>query len=204
MKIGIFGGTFDPPHLGHIGACQAFLDSVELDCLYVMPAYIPPHKAVLSGTDANSRLDMARIAFGNLSEKIIVSDLEYKRDKKSYTAHTLQYFKDAYNDIDIYFLCGTDMILTMDSWYCPEYIFKNAKIVYVRRENDPEITKQIDLKCKQYVKKFNAEVLPLKLEVLEISSSEIRAAIEQNEDLTQFLSKEIIDYIKDNKLYLEN
>ena len=92
----------------------------------------------------------------------------------------------------------------MDSWYCPEYIFKNAKIVYVRRENDPEITKQIEQKCRQYVEKFNAEVLPLELDVVELSSSEIRMAIEKNEDLTKFLSKEIVDYIKDNKLYLEN
>ncbi len=204
MKIGIFGGTFDPPHLGHIGACRAFLEAIPLDVLYVMPAFIPPHKTVISGSEANNRFDMAKLAFANLSKNIVVSDLEYKREGKSYTALTLKYFKEAYSDIEIYFLCGTDMILTMDMWYCPEYIFENAKIVYVRRESDPEITKQIDEKCRQYKEKFNAQILTLPLNVIELSSSEIREAIKNHEDLTNILSSEIIEYIKNNNLYLEH
>lgn len=204
MKIGIFGGTFDPPHLGHIGACKAFLETVSLDHLYVIPAFIPPHKAVISGSNANNRFDMTKLAFSTLSDKIIVSDLEFKREGKSYTADTLKYFKDNYKDIEIYFLCGTDMILTMDMWYHPEYIFDNATIVYVRRENDSETTKRIDEKCSQYREKFNANILPLSLNVVEMSSSDIRKAIANNEELTNYLSSEIINYIKINRLYLEN
>ena len=202
MKIGIFGGTFDPPHLGHIGACQAFLDSVELDCLYVMPAYIPPHKAVLSGTDANTRLDMARIAFGNLSEKIIVSDLEYKRDKKSYTAHTLQYFKEAYNDIDIYFLCGTDMLLTFDTWYKPDYIFENATVVYARRESDKNNDLLIPCKIEEYKKAYNARIIQLDIDIVEISSSDIRKEIDIS-GRSSYLTDEVLSFIVKNNLYDE-
>ena len=203
MKIGIFGGTFDPPHLGHINACRAFLDNIDLDVLYVMPAYIPPHKAVCSGVDADKRLKMSEIAFSNLSNKIIVSDIEFKRQGKSYTAHTLKYFKENFDNVEIYFLCGTDMILTMDMWYCPEYIFKNAKIVYARRENDEDMSQNIDFKCKLYREKYNADIINLITDVKEISSSEIREAIKNDKDLSNYLSQEIIDYIKENKLYVD-
>ena len=203
MKIGIFGGTFDPPHLGHISVCKAFLNTIELDALYVMPAYIPPHKTVISGVNADKRFKMSEIAFSSLSNKIIVSDIEFKREGKSYTAHTLKYFKENFKDIEIYFLCGTDMILTMDMWYCPEYIFENAKIVYARRENDSDITQSIDLKCKKYKEKYNAEIIYLTTDVKEMSSSEIRKAISCGNDLSKYLSKEIIDFIKENKMYVD-
>ena len=203
MKIGIFGGTFDPPHLGHISVCKAFLNTIELDALYVMPAYIPPHKTVISGVNADKRFKMSEIAFSSLSNKIIVSDIEFKREGKSYTAHTLKYFKENFKDIEIYFLCGTDMILTMDMWYCPEYIFENAKIVYARRENDSDITQSIDLKCKIYKEKYNAEIIYLTTDVKEMSSSEIRKAISCGNDLSKYLSKEIIDFIKENKMYVD-
>ncbi len=203
MKIGIFGGTFDPPHLGHISVCKAFLNTIELDALYVMPAYIPPHKTVISGVNADKRFKMSEIAFSTLSNKIIVSDIEFKREGKSYTAHTLKYFKENFKDIEIYFLCGTDMILTMDMWYCPEYIFENAKIVYARRENDSDITQSIDLKCKIYKEKYNAEIIYLTTDVKEMSSSEIRKAISCGNDLSKYLSKEIIDFIKENKMYVD-
>lgn len=203
MKIGIFGGTFDPPHLGHISVCKAFLNTIELDALYVMPAYIPPHKTVISGVNADKRFKMSEIAFSNLSDKIIVSDIEFKREGKSYTAHTLKYFKENFKNIEIYFLCGTDMILTMDMWYCPEYIFENAKIVYARRENDSDITQSIDLKCKIYKEKYNAEIIYLTTDVKEMSSSEIRKAISCGNDLSKYLSKEIIDFIKENKMYVD-
>ena len=203
MKIGIFGGTFDPPHLGHISVCKAFLDAVDLDVLYVMPAYIPPHKTVSSGVDADKRLKMSEIAFSQISDKIIVSDIEFKRQGKSYTAHTLKYFKENFNDVEIYFLCGTDMILTMDMWYCPEYIFNNAKIVYARRENDEQTTRNIDNKCAFYKEKYGAEIIYLTTDVKEMSSSEIREAVVKKEDLTKYLSKEIIDYINDNEMYVD-
>ena len=91
----------------------------------------------------------------------------------------------------------------MDMWYCPEYIFENAKIVYARRENDSDITQSIDLKCKKYKEKYNAEIIYLTTDVKEMSSSEIRKAISCGNDLSKYLSKEIIDFIKENKMYVD-
>lgn len=203
MRIGIFGGTFDPPHIGHIRACKAFLDKIELDVLYVIPVYMPPHKIKKSSTDVSSRLEMTKIAFSGLSNKIEVSDIEIKREGKSYTADTIRYFKENYKDAEILFLCGTDMILTMDFWYKPEYIFENATIVYVRRENEKENTEKISNKCAFYEEKFGAKIIYLNVDAIEISSTEIREAIGDEEKLKKLVSSDIYDYIQENKLYLD-
>ena len=203
MKIGIYGGTFDPPHIGHIKACKTFLDNVELDVLYVIPVYMPPHKMQKSSTDANSRLEMSKIAFSDLSDKVLVSDLEIKREGKSYTADTLRYFKENFENPEIYFLCGTDMILTMDFWYKPEYIFENATIVYVRRETDMENTEKIAKKCAFYEEKFGAKIIYLDITALVISSSEIRKNINEKNKLKELVTKNIYDYIVKNELYLD-
>lgn len=202
MKIGIYGGTFDPPHIGHINACKAFLDQIELDVLYVIPVYMPPHKNIFSGTDVTSRLEMTRLAFQELSNKIVVSDIEIKREGRSYTADTLKYFKGEFNNPEIYFLCGTDMILTMDFWYKPEYIFENATIVYARRESDENITAEISAKCKLYEEKYNASILSIDLSATEVSSSDIRKRI-SNDENEVYLTPSIYDYILKNGLYKE-
>lgn len=201
MKIGIFGGTFDPPHIGHINACKSFIKKIDLDQIYVIPVFLPPHKCISSNVSAENRLEMTKIAFSNLSNRVVVSDMEIKRKGKSYTAETIRYFKDNGYD-DIYFLCGTDMILSMDTWYKPEYIFKNSKIVYARRENDEENSILIDQKCREYREKYEAQIILLELDVIEVSSSEIREAISCKEKLQNFVSKDIYEYITKNKLYV--
>ena len=202
MRIGIYGGTFDPPHNGHINACKTFLDNVELDVLYVIPVYMPPHKMQKSDTSPQTRLEMSKIAFSDLSSKVTVSDIEIKREGKSYTADTIRYFKENYQDAEIFFLCGTDMILTMDFWYKPEYIFNNATIVYVRRENDSVTTEEIAKKCAFYQEKFDAKIIYLKMDTIEISSTDIRNSINENR-LNTLVSPEIYNFIKENGLYLD-
>ncbi len=198
MKIGIFGGTFDPPHIGHINAFKAFLEQFDFDRVYVIPVYVPPHKNLKSAVSAQQRLDMTRIAFDNLSEKVIVSDLEINRQGKSYTADTIKHFKNKGCE-EIYFLCGTDMLLTLDMWYKPEYIFENARIVYARRENEAENTQKIASKIEEYKNRFGAKIIELKSKVLSISSTEIRESF--CEDRCKFLPPMLADYIEKNGLY---
>lgn len=198
MKIGIFGGTFDPPHLGHIKTFTAFYNNFDFDKVYVIPVYTPPHKQIHSTTSTQERLDMTRLAFEKISDKVEVSDLEIKREGKSYTADTIRYFKEQGCD-EIYFLCGTDMLLTLSLWYKPEYIFKNATIVYARRENEQELTEKISDKIKEYEQCFGAKILLLETPTLEISSTDIRNNI--GGIGSQFLSSEVFDYIKQNELY---
>ena len=198
MRIGIFGGTFDPPHIGHINALKAFYDEFDFDRLYVIPVFVPPHKSLKSDVSTEDRLNMSRLAFANVSEKIAVSDLEIKRRGKSYTADTIKHFKDQGCD-EIYFLCGTDMLLTLDMWYRPDYILSNAKIVFARRENDIANTEKIAEKIKLYKERFSAEIIELKTKVLEISSTQIREGLERGSG--EFLSPSVLDYIIKHGLY---
>lgn len=201
MRIGIFGGTFDPPHVGHISAAKSFLERVELDVLYVIPVYMPPHKDKHSETTEQDRLSMSRLAFSSISDKIFVSDMEILRGGRSYTADTIKQIKSENEGAEIYFLCGTDMILTMDSWYKPEYIFANATIVYARRENDAEITQKIAEKCELYKEKYGAKIIYIENVAIEASSTEIREAILKNNEGNRLLSMPVYNYIKDNNLY---
>ena len=198
MKIGIYGGTFDPPHNGHINICKEFLNQLSLDTLYVMPAFVPPHKVVFD-SDPYVRYEMSKIAFGDISDKIIVSDLEIKRRGRSYTAETISYFVD-YGDYDVYLLCGTDMFLTLDEWYKSSYIFKHSTIVHARRENDCD-NELIEYKEAIYKEKYNAKILNLNIDVIELSSSEIRNMVNNEEDVRNFVSEGVYNYINENQLY---
>ena len=198
MKIGIFGGTFDPPHIGHINALKTFLDEYDFDYVYVIPVFVPPHKSLKSNVSTDDRLNLSRLAFANISEKIVISDLEIKRQGKSYTADTIRHFKELGCD-DIYFLCGTDMLLTLDLWYMPEYIMKNAKIVFARRENDAENTEKIAEKIKKYEEKFSAQIFELKTKVIEISSTQIRDELQEGN--CEHLSHAVLEYIAEQGLY---
>ena len=141
---------------------------------------------------------MARIAFEGIFENVFVSDVEIKRQGKSYTADTIAHFKNEGYE-EIYFLCGTDMILTMDRWYKPDYIFKNAIIVYVRRETDIENTKMIDIKVKEYEERFGAKIFPLYTDVIEVSSTEVRDSVAHGE--FPYLTEGIKRYIIEGGLY---
>lgn len=199
MKIGIFGGTFDPPHIGHINACLKFLSSFEMDKLYVIPTSIPPHKVRKSDVSTEDRAEMTKLAFSDLSDKIEISDVELKREGKSFTSDTIEYFKNRGND-EILLLCGTDMFVTFDTWHEFEYIFDNATIVCVRRENDLNYKSLILEKDREYKSKYNAKTEFLDIDVVEISSTEIRNNI-YCQNSNKYLSKAVYDYIIKKGLY---
>lgn len=138
---------------------------------------------------------MCRLAFGNIPNTEI-SDLEISRGGKSYTYLTLQEL--ASDDIELYFLCGTDMILTMDTWKNPEIIFTLAKICYIRRESDNAISELLIEKCGDYFQKYGADIIQINTEAIEISSSEIRA---EDGIWDRYLTANVIDYIRNQGLY---
>ena len=194
-RVGIFGGTFNPPHIGHVSAAKAFSEQAKLDELIIMPAFIPPHKAYDSVVLCDQRLEMCKIAFSGINNAI-VSDHEIARGGTSYTYITLQELSS--DDTELYFLCGTDMILTMDHWKNPDIIFSLANICYIRRENDEEKTALIDQKCEEYVLRFGAKVTPIKADAIEISSSEIRSDINK---ASRYLAEDVVKYIIEAGLY---
>ncbi len=198
-RLGIFGGTFSPPHLGHVHAAKAFLKEIRLDKLLIIPTYVPPHKVRTEQTSADDRLQMCRLAF-DFSPKLEVSDIEIRRQGRSYTANTLKALEK--EGSTLFFLCGTDMFLTLDSWYMPETIFSLAQIVCMEREEDTEMEQEILAKKREYETRFDATVHRLSSPSFPMSSTRIRKAIASAQPWEDFVSRGVRDYIVERGLYL--
>ena len=202
-KIGIYGGPFSPPHNGHVYVAEAFYRAFSLDALYIIPSFIPPHKQVGQKDDPSLRLEMTKIAFSHhpdYGKKIFVSDMELLRGGKSYTADTLAYFR-AHEEGELYFLCGTDMILSMDTWYNPGYLFESATMVYARRENEQDTEDKIRSKVEEYRSKYNGRVLPLNVEALPLSSTEVRERCRAGQSIRHLVPDGVWQFILDHGLY---
>ncbi len=199
--IGIFGGSFSPPHLGHTRALTAFIAQERLDCTYVIPTLVPPHKTLGGDATPEERLEMCRLAFSHLP--VTVSDREIRRGGKSYTVLTLEELKT--EDNRLVFLCGTDMLLTLEEWHLPARIFELAEIVYVCRETGEEGQKmaaRLHERAEEYRQKYGAILRPLSVdEVIDISSTEIRAALAEGGDTAAYLATPVKEYIEKCHLY---
>jgi nicotinate-nucleotide adenylyltransferase len=125
--------------------------------------------------------------------------MEIKRQGKSYTYLTLEELSSP--DAELYFLVGTDMLLTIDSWKFPEKIFGMATICFVRREADTETEKHIDEKLELYRRKYGAKIIRINNDAVEISSTEIRERLLSGLSLDEYISPKVLEYIKAGGLY---
>ncbi len=199
IRIGIYGGTFSPPHNGHIAAAKAFMEQMWLDFLYVIPTATPPHKEMDVPVDAAHRLEMCRLAFSDV-EGVYVSDVEMQRGGRSYTVDTLRELSG--EDRRLFLLCGTDMMLTLGNWREPEEIFKLSYPVYIRREKDAIIDKQIVQKIAEYNEKYGKVVRRIVTEPIELSSNLVRERIKNGEEVSHLIPAAVEKYIRDNHLYV--
>ncbi len=198
-RIGIYGGTFSPVHNGHVAAAKAFMEQMWLDVLFVIPAGIPPHKQVDQQVSAIDRYRMCELAFGDM-EGVIVSDLELRRDGKSYTVDTLRELTAP--DTRLFLLMGTDMLLSLDEWREPEEIFRLSYPVYIRREKDAVLDGLIVKKIAEYQKNYGKVVRRIVADPIEVSSTDIRRALKEGQDISGLVPQKVADYILANKLYV--
>ena len=199
IRIGIYGGTFSPPHNGHIAAAKAFMEQMWLDFLYVIPTATPPHKEMDVPVDAAHRLEMCRLAFSDV-EGVYVSDVEMRRGGRSYTVDTLRELSG--DDRRLFLLCGTDMMLTLDQWREPEEIFKLSYPVYIRREKDAILDKKIVQKIAEYNEKYGKVVRRIVTEPIELSSNLVRERFKNGEDVSHLIPASVEKYSRDNHLYV--
>ena len=198
-RIGIYGGTFSPPHNGHVAAARAFMEQMWLDFLYVIPASLPPHKEIGNAVNAEQRLQMCRLAFEGI-DGICVSDMEIARGGVSYTVDTLRALSG--EDRRLFLLCGTDMVLTLDTWREAEEIFRLSYPTYVRREKDSALDARIIEKISKYHKEYGKVVRRIVTEPLEISSSTVRERIRLGMPYSALVPESVEKYIVDNHLYV--
>ena len=197
-RLGIFGGTFSPPHVGHVRAAEAFAEQMGLDGLLIVPTRTPPHKTVDGAVTAEERFEMCRRAFSRI-KNAVVSDIEIRRGGKSYTYLTLEELAE--KGTELYFLCGTDMILTLGEWKNPDRIFELATVCYVRREDDVALNAEIADKVAEYEREFSARIVAVEHTPLELSSTEIRQALARSEDANGLVDVSTLEYIRERGLY---
>ena len=176
MKIGIFGGTFNPPHLGHLNGAQAAMDALGIERLYVIPASVPPHKALPEGTPSpKARYRMAQLLFaGDL--RIQVLDLEIRREGLSYTVDTVEEISRKYPGERIYLFMGTDMFLSLETWHrAAELLELICPVVFARAEGQEFEIASYGARLKE---KYGVESVLIDYELLETSSTALREALQ--------------------------
>ena len=198
-RIGIYGGTFDPPHIGHKRALEIFKNKLSLDLIYVIPAKEPPHKDGVKYSDYHVRYEMADSFFSSEDGHVVVSDIEIKRGGKSYTSDTLSELSG--EDRELYFLCGTDMFLSLPGWHKPEVVFSLAVIVCAGRYLNDESTQKVIEAAQVYRSRYKARVILLEGDFIEISSTEVRQALYSGDCTNNFISESVLEIIRRENLY---
>ena len=197
-RIGIYGGTFNPPHIGHLrGAAQA-IDALGLDRLILIPDRIAPHKQIPSGSPSpEQRLEMIRIA-AKPYEKMEVSDLELRREGPSYSYITVQQIHEMYPDAKLYLLMGTDMFTSFLTWKNPEEILKYAALAVMSRGEKGEAA--VIEQQKRVIEAMGYEAVVIENRVTAISSTQLRRLLAFR-CAGEFLPEGVLDYIRENRLY---
>ena len=197
-RIGIYGGSFNPPHIGHIQAAKQAVEVLNLDKLLVIPAGIAPHKDMPDNTPTpRHRLDMLRLTLADCPE-IEVSDLEVNREGPSYTWETIQHLKEMYPEACLILFMGTDMFLSIDSWKNSEFILENATLGVFYRGNKGEA--QAIAAKKAELEAQGAKVELVQNVVIPISSTQMRRLLAFR-CAGAFLPEGVLDYIREHRLY---
>ena len=194
MKVGLFGGTFNPPHTTHISIANAALEQLSLDKLVIMPCGDPPHKRV--DVDKNTRLRLARLAFNSIAE---VSDYELNKDGKSYTVETLSYLKQLYPQAELYLIIGGDSLVSFGKWYRPKEIATLATLVVADRGRKTSVAT-----IKRIERDYGAKVLRLNIKANAVSSTEIRLRYDFALPNDRYVPENVDDYIVQHSLYTKH
>ncbi len=199
MKIGIYGGSFDPVHNGHINAAKTFMEELLLDKIIVVPAYGSPFKKGLAVTPSQHRLNMCNIAFGNLPD-FEVSDIEIKREDEGYMSDTVAEIRERYPDDELYLLLGGDQLLIFGKWHAWSRIADEAVIAAAARNWDDEAAMEA---AAAVLRSMGATVIIVPIDVKEFSSTDVREAVRRGDDISAMVPEGVAEYIWDNYLYYE-
>ncbi|MFA7255364.1 MAG: nicotinate-nucleotide adenylyltransferase [Candidatus Omnitrophota bacterium] len=192
MKIGIFGGTFDPIHRGHLQLAQNARSQFSLDKVIFVPAFQPPHKQeIFLLTSAKDRYEMVRLAIQG-EPFLELSDCELKRKGVSYTYDTLCEFEKKYPEASFFFILGKDAFEGIDGWHCAAELKKKVRFLAAKRGS-----------CDVHSPE-GARVDWIEMPLCPISASGIRGAIKCGRDVADYVSPKVLQYIHAHKLYRDD
>ena len=193
LKIGVYGGSFDPVHKDHIAICECFLNALSLDEVLVVPTKLSPFKNS-SGASGEHRLNMLKIACEN-NKKLKPCSIELELEGKSYTYRTMQILRERYPTAKIYFLMGADSLKSFPNWLNPDKIVELCEIVVAGRSGE-----NMQSAISAFEMNFNKK--PILLDVSgSIASSYVRELLKLNLNCEEYLPSGVFEYIKQNSLY---
>lgn len=184
-RIGLFGGTFDPPHKGHLSIAKAALDSLPLDEVWFIPTYEPPHKEEATSSSTH-RLRMLQLMIED-EKDLRIETIELERKGKSYTIDTMNALLAREPSFSFYFIIGGDQVESLHQWYRIEELLEKVTFVGVER---PGVQWDEDV-----------PVIQLIVQPIDVSSTEVRQRIEQGERVDQWVDHRVYTYIKEHELY---
>ncbi len=190
-KVGIYGGTFDPIHLGHLITAQSVREIRELDKIIFVPAYLSPHKLEIKASSPKHRMNMLKLAIEGV-DFFDISDFEIKKKKISYTIDTLRELKTQYDELEL--IVGYDNIFKFYTWKEPDEILKLAKLIVLKRKSSYP---------PPYEDKYYNRAEFVQTRGIEISATDIRERVKHGQPINYLVTKEVKDYIFANNLYKE-
>jgi nicotinate-nucleotide adenylyltransferase len=209
MAIGIFGGTFDPVHMGHLRAAEEIRESFGLEKVFFVPAYIPPHKRSKRIADVDQRVEMLKMAIRN-NAHLSLSELEIKRGGVSYSIETIETFEKRYGEI--YFIMGLDAFMEIGTWHRYDELFSHADFVVMVRpmekgvsgaelfpENVRGLVNKIDDATLLHTS--GKKIYLRRVTQLDISSTRIREASQQNKSIRYLVPDKVERFINQRGLY---
>jgi nicotinate-nucleotide adenylyltransferase len=190
--VGLFGGTFNPPHLGHLIVAEEVRQTFSLDIIVFVPSARPPHKESSPVIDPRHRFTMTRLAIEN-NPRFEISDVELKRRGKSYTIDTIKEFKTLYGaDIELFFIMGGDSIFEIETWKKPEELFRLCRVIVTTRPGF-DLAKIDD--------RFGDKIIRADVPRIDISSTDIRHRVGTGRSITYLVPDKVEEYIQRERLY---
>lgn len=214
-RIGLFGGTFDPIHWGHLRAAEGVQDSFALDRILFIPSYIPPHKESVDVASAEHRLKMVELALSSF-DRFFPSSIEIDARGTSYSIMTLNKVKEMFPQTECFFLLGVDAFLDIETWKDYEDVLEQCSFVVVSRPGFrlDEAKKVLSEKYNQRIVELNEpageknespsdhKIYLLSIDTLNISSSGVRERVAKNQSIRGLVPENVENYIKEKRLYL--
>lgn len=200
MRIGLYGGTFDPIHVGHLIVMENSINEMKLDRLIILPSSNPPHKKNKKKTDTHIRVEMVAEAIRD-NPKILLSTFESTDNIVHYTHDTINYFKKAFPNDDIFYILGEDSFLTLNTWKNYDQLLGENLIVFARTEinSDGILAKEVE-----YQKQFNPNIFLLNNLSLNISSTHIRNLKKEIKSIKYLVNDEVLYIISNRGLYVSD
>jgi nicotinate-nucleotide adenylyltransferase len=214
-KIGLFGGTFDPIHCGHVKAAESVHNIFFFDRILFIPSYIPPHKESADVASAEHRLKMVELALSSF-DRFFPSSIEIEARGTSYSIVTLNRIKEMFRQAEIFFLLGIDAFLEIDTWKDYEDVLEQCSFIVMSRPGF-SLDEAKDILAEKYnqrmvevhgpIEKENTELFVHKIylvpiNTLDVSSSEVRERVGQRQSIKDMVPENVEDYIKERHLYL--